>query len=62
MKRQTFVEANVMEGFVKTLDSFTGILGLGYRRISEYSIIPLFRNMLRQHIIEKPVFSFYTIK
>jgi saccharopepsin len=68
VKGQTFAEVstvdigrsgllNCMNAFTK--DKFDGLMGLGFRTISEYNIPTPFENMIDQELISEPVFAFH---
>jgi cathepsin D len=59
IRSQTFGEATSEPGddFVDEIPD--GILGLGFVNIAEDGVIPVFDNMVKQKLVEKPVFSFY---
>ena len=58
VKKQTFGEAmQESDDFVDTPSD--GLLGMGFRSISEDNVPTVFGNMIRQKLVSKPVFSFY---
>ncbi|CAG0890533.1 unnamed protein product, partial [Darwinula stevensoni] len=57
-KRQ-FAEATSEPGSIFISAKFDGILGMGYSTISVNKVPTAFENMVRQHLLDKPVFSFY---
>ena len=59
IKQQDFAEATEEPGLAFAFGRFDGILGLGYDTISVKRIVPPFYNMLDQHLLDEPVFSFY---
>jgi cathepsin D len=56
---QTFGEAVSEPGNVFVQEPADGILGLGFMKISSSNVVPCFDNMVKQKLVEKPVFSFY---
>jgi hypothetical protein len=56
---QTFSEAVSETGPNFVLRVADGLLGLGFVNIALDGVIPVFDNMIKQGLIENPVFSFY---
>lgn len=59
IKEQDFAEATNEPGLAFAFGRFDGILGLGFDTISVNKIIPPFYNMLKQKLLDEPVFAFY---
>ncbi|PHH62064.1 hypothetical protein CDD81_7620 [Ophiocordyceps australis] len=59
IKDQDFAEATTEPGLAFAFGRFDGILGLGYDTLSVNGIVPPFYNMIKQKVIDEPVFAFY---
>lgn len=59
IKDQDFAEATNEPGLAFAFGRFDGILGLGYDTISVNGIVPPFYQMVKQKVIDEPVFAFY---
>ncbi|XP_028603176.2 cathepsin E-A-like [Podarcis muralis] len=58
IEAQDFGESVYEPDLTFTFAHFDGVLGLGYPSLSVLHGLPVFDNMLRQQLIEEPVFSF----
>jgi len=63
VKGQTFAEISTVTfgplNIAFAIGKFDGLLGLGFKSISQYQIPTPFEQMISQKLIEKPVFAFY---
>ncbi|XP_061495747.1 cathepsin E-like [Rhineura floridana] len=58
IEAQDFGESVFEPGMTFALAHFDGVMGLGYPSLSVANGLPVFDNMMRQHLVEEPVFSF----
>ncbi|XP_052626351.1 aspartic proteinase A1 [Lactuca sativa] len=56
---QEFIEVTREPGFTFLGGKFDGILGLGFKENSIDNSIPVWDNMINQHLLKEPVFSFW---
>ncbi|KAF1890797.1 hypothetical protein Lal_00043094 [Lupinus albus] len=59
VKNQIFIEATREPGVTFIAAKFDGILGLGFQEISVGNAVPVWYNMVKQGLVEEPVFSFW---
>ncbi|KAI3498935.1 hypothetical protein L1887_34723 [Cichorium endivia] len=59
IEHQMFVEATRESGVTFLAGKFDGILGLGFKEISVGSAVPVWDNMVNQHLVKEHVFSFW---
>lgn len=62
IENQGFGEVTEMPGMTFIFSRFDGIFGLAYDRISVKGVVPPFYNMLKQGLINDPIFSFFLAK
>lgn len=60
INNQTFTEAIQVQGF--DVAKFDGLLGLAFPSIAKKHARPPFFNMIKQGLLEKPLFSIYLTK
>ncbi|KAK1439819.1 hypothetical protein QVD17_05641 [Tagetes erecta] len=59
VKEQDFIEATKEPGATFVAAKFDGILGLGFQEISVGDAVPVWYNMIKQDLVQEPVFSFW---
>ncbi len=59
MKGQVFGEATKQPGDAFVDAKFDGLLGMAWPSIAEDKVVPVFQNMITQHLVTSPVFGFY---
>ncbi|KAJ7558159.1 hypothetical protein O6H91_04G027100 [Diphasiastrum complanatum] len=59
VKGQVFAEATSEPGLTFLAAKFDGILGLGFKQISQDQVTPLWYNIVHQKLVAQPVFSFW---
>ena len=59
MKSQLFCEATKQPGSTFINAKFDGILGLAFPSITVNAEATVFTNMIRQGLVENPIFGFY---
>ncbi|KAE8780510.1 Aspartic proteinase oryzasin-1 [Hordeum vulgare] len=59
VKNQDFIEATLEPGITFMFRKFDGILGLGFKEIAKGNVEPVWYNMVNQHLVGSPVFSFW---
>lgn len=59
VKKQEFIEATREPSVTFLVAKFDGILGLGFKEISVGNATPVWYNMVKQGLVNEPVFSFW---
>jgi len=59
VKNQVFAEATSSPGITFVVAAFDGIMGLAFQSISVDNVVPVWYNLLSQHLVSQPVFSFW---
>ncbi|CAL0320919.1 unnamed protein product [Lupinus luteus] len=59
VKNQDFIEATREGSLSFVLAKFDGLFGLGFQEISVENAVPVWYNMVQQHLVKEQVFSFW---
>ncbi|GJS45839.1 putative phytepsin [Tanacetum coccineum] len=59
VEHQMFIEATKGPGVTFLTGKFDGILGLGFKEISVGNVVPVWDNIINQHLVKEHVFSFW---
>ncbi|KAK4278414.1 hypothetical protein QN277_016262 [Acacia crassicarpa] len=59
VENQEFIEATKEPSLTFLVAKFDGILGLGFQEISVGNAVPVWYNMVKQGLVNEPVFSFW---
>ncbi|KAF9574946.1 Vacuolar protease A [Mortierella alpina] len=59
IKKQDFGESVKEPGLAFAFGKFDGIFGLGYDTISVLGVVPPFYNLVRQKLVDEPIFGFH---
>ncbi|KAG8577910.1 hypothetical protein GDO81_010323 [Engystomops pustulosus] len=59
---QDFGQSVVEPGRTFVLAQFDGVLGLGYPSLAVANAVPVFDQIMKQHLVNKPIFSFHLNK
>jgi len=59
ISNQKFGEILREDGSVFQAGKFSGILGLAYPKMAAYGIVPVFDNIINQHLLKRNIMSFY---
>lgn len=59
VKDVTFAEATQQPGIQFVAAKFDGILGMAYQKIAVDNVEPVFQDMIDQHLVPQPIFSFF---
>ncbi|XP_071705795.1 aspartic proteinase A1-like [Rutidosis leptorrhynchoides] len=59
VQNQEFIEATREVGMSLLAGKFDGILGLGFKEISVGNVVPVWENMMNQHLVKDHIFSFW---
>uniref|UniRef100_A0A915K4D1 Peptidase A1 domain-containing protein n=1 Tax=Romanomermis culicivorax TaxID=13658 RepID=A0A915K4D1_ROMCU len=59
VRDQDFAEATKEPGLTFMMAKFDGILGMAYPSIAVANLTPVFNNMMKQSLVEQPLFAFW---